>query len=115
MKEFKICTIVLIFILNSAGSSIGQETKLLGFTRSSAGKQLNLEMKIIGKPSADRMDIHHKIMTAKPHHAGTAANFETAEYYAAQLREFGFDKIIMNRYSVLLPRPIDRTVELGRI
>lgn len=36
----------------------------------------------------------------------------TAEYLAARLKEFGFDSIIMNRYEVLLPRPVQRQVTL---
>ncbi|UCE08840.1 MAG: M28 family peptidase [bacterium] len=73
---------------------------------------MELEKKIIGKPSAERMSVYHKVMTSKPHHAGTEANFETADYYAERLREFGFDEIIMNHYEVLLPRPMEREVTL---
>jgi len=51
-------------------------------------------------------------MTAEPHHAGTDANVRAGEYLAQRLRDFGFDSIQMNRYEVLLPRPVEREVVL---
>lgn len=102
-----------LLITNSFVSLIfAQNSSMLGFTQASAEKQRELEKQIIGKPSGDRMLIYHKAMTAEPHHAGTAANVRTAEYFAEKLREFGFDEIEMNTYEALLPRPIERLVEL---
>ena len=106
--------IILSFvILNSMiSSALAQNSPILGFTEASAEKQHELEKQIIGGPSGDRMLIYHKAMTAEPHHAGTAANVRTAEYFADKLREFGFDEIVMNTYEALLPRPLERHVEL---
>jgi N-acetylated-alpha-linked acidic dipeptidase len=92
--------------------STAQEAPLLGFTKESSAKQRELEQKLIGQPSGERMKVYHRALTAKPHHAGTKANEETAEYYADRLREFGFDEILMNRYEALLPRPVTREVTL---
>lgn len=75
---------------------------------SATGKQA-LEQ-LIGKPSAQQIQIHDRVLSSYPHEAGTDANTWTAEYYARQLREFGFDEVIFNRYEVLLPRPITREV-----
>lgn len=112
MRPLRTIISILILILNMTGSGRSQEIKLMGFIEPSANKQINLEKKIIGMPSAQRMDTYHLAMTAKPHHAGTQANVETAEYYAERLREFGFDEVIMNHYEVLLPRPIEREITL---
>lgn len=97
----------------SKESVIGKTERLMGFTGESTAEQLALEQKVIGMPSADRMMVNHRAMTAKPHHAGSEANFETAEYYAERLREYGFDEVIMNHYEALLPRPV--TLEISMI
>ena len=93
-------------------SVTGKMTNLLGFAEESGAKQLVLEQKIIGMPSAERMTAYNRAMTSKPHPAGTKANFETAEYFAARLQEFGFDEIIMNHYEALMPRPITCEISL---
>ncbi len=93
-------------------SAVGKKINLLGFAKESGARQLALEQRIIGMPSAERMTEHHRAMTSKPHSAGTEANFETAEYYAEQLREFGFDEIIMNHYEALMPHPITCEISL---
>lgn len=82
-----------------------------GFMPASATGGQSIES-LIGKPSGKRIAQHDHAMTTEPHEAGTAANVRTAEYYAKQLREFGFDEVIFNRYEVLLPRPILREVTL---
>jgi len=43
---------------------------------------------------------------------GTEANERTATYLAERLREFGFDSVAFYHYEVLLPRPVERQVEL---
>ncbi len=103
------CSVILIVSLNQAPA---QNSQMLGFTRVSAEKQLQLEKQIFGKPSGERMFVYHKAMTAEPHHAGTEANVRTAEYFAERLKEFGLDEVRMFHYEALLPRPLTRVIEL---
>lgn len=88
------------------------QAKLTGYTAASAQRQQALEAAIVGKPSAERMNTYHVALTAEPHHAGTEANIRLADYYAARLKEFGFDSVALVRYEVLLPRPIQRQITL---
>ena len=90
----------------------GQQTRLSGFSEEAAAEQHRLERSLLGEPSGARMNEYHVPLTAEPHHAATEANERTAEYIAERLREFGFDSILMPRYEVLLPRPIERSVTL---
>ncbi len=94
------------------GVSPAQDDRLLGFTAATASKQKELERLIRDAPSAERMSEYHRVMTSAPHHAGTDANAEFGDYYAARLREFGYDEVTMNHYEVLLPRPKKRRVTL---
>jgi N-acetylated-alpha-linked acidic dipeptidase len=43
---------------------------------------------------------------------GTKANERTATYLAERLCEFGFDSVVFYHYEVLVPRPVERQVEL---
>ncbi len=88
------------------------DSQLIGFTRERARWQWELESRIPSLISTERMRLYHRALTAEPHHAGTEANERTAEYLAERLREFGFDSVAFYRYEVLLPRPVERRVEL---
>jgi N-acetylated-alpha-linked acidic dipeptidase len=103
---FVILSFVIFISINLA-----QGRNFPSFMPVSASGGQTLEQRI-GKPSGKRIALHDRILTTEPHEAGTAANVRTAEYYAKQLREFGFDEVIFNRYEVLLPRPILREVTL---
>lgn len=74
-------------------------------------KNLALEQ-LIGKPIAQQIKTHVRAISSVPHYAGTDASIKNAQYYAQRLREYGFDEVIFNRYEVLLPRPIKRSVTL---
>ncbi len=89
-----------------------EPVRLSGFGDAAAADQHRLERRILGEPSARRMNRSHRALTAEPHHAATAANERAAEYIADRLREFGFDSVLTPRYDVLLPLPIERTVTL---
>lgn len=101
---------VLLSLLIFIGINLVQGRNLPSLTPASATNQA-LEQ-LIGKPSGQRIAAYDRAMASESHEAGTAANARTAEYYAKQLREFGFDEVVMNRYEVVLPRPIVREVTL---
>jgi N-acetylated-alpha-linked acidic dipeptidase len=95
-----------------AAPALGQQAPFAGYAPASAQRERALEAAILGQPSAERMNTYHRVLTAKPHHAGTEANIQLADYYAARLREFGFDSVALYHYEALLPRPITRRVTL---
>ena len=97
---------------DAALQTISPDSQLIGFTRERARQQWALESRIPSLISTERMRTYHRALTAEPHHAGTEANERTAEYLAERLREFGFDSVAFYRYEVLLPRPVERRVEL---
>ena len=109
-RRFKILTLAML--LCGAMPLPAQDASIMGFSPSSAKKQLELEQKIIGMPSGERMREYHRALTAEPHHAGTEANVKTAEYIAQKLREFGADRVQYFHYEALLPRPVERRVVL---
>jgi N-acetylated-alpha-linked acidic dipeptidase len=102
---------VIVSCIIFASINLVQGRNVPSFMSASASGGQSIEQ-LIGKPSGKRIAQHVRAMTTEPHEAGIAANVRTAEYYAKQLREFGFDEVIFNRYEVLLPRPILREVTL---
>jgi N-acetylated-alpha-linked acidic dipeptidase len=98
--------------LGSRASAQSGGDRLLGFTAAGTETQRALERQLLGQPAGERMIAYHTVLTSEPHHAGSAAQERTAEYYAERLREFGFDEVLMNRYEVLLPYPARREVTL---
>lgn len=95
-----------------AAGCASEAEPLPGFRAERSAEQRGLEAAMIGAASGDRMLELHRPLTAEPHHAGTPANEEAARIIAESLRSFGFDSILMPRYQVLLPYPVERTVTL---
>jgi len=105
--------ITVALVAGDATPGLGQSNdRLLGFTVSGSAAQRARERRILGMPMNERMTEYHAAMTLEAHHAGSEAQQRTGEYVAERLREFGFDEIIMNRYEVLLPYPVEREVTL---
>jgi len=104
--------IATALVFGSVASAQSPGDRLLGFTAAGTEAQRALERQLLGEPAGERMLEYHTALTSEPHHAGTAAQERTAEYYAERLREFGFDEVLMNRYEVLLPYPVHREVTL---
>lgn len=107
-----VLALLLTLPLAACGDMGGADGRPQGFTPDGAVEQRAIEEGILGTPSGDRMLEYHRPLTAEPHHAGIEAQEETARYMADRLREFGFDSIIMPRYEVLLPFPVERAVTL---
>ena len=91
----RLATLALLLLAASlaAGSMASAQSngdRLLGFSAAGTEAQRALERQLLGQPAGERMREYHTAMTSEPHHAGTAAQERTAEYYAERLREFGF-------------------------
>jgi N-acetylated-alpha-linked acidic dipeptidase len=77
-----------------------------------AGTQA-LESSFDSTLSADSLRAWMKILSARPHHAGSAYGKENAEFIAGKFRAWGFETKV-ERYDVLFPTPVSRTLEMLR-
>lgn len=84
---------------------------LTGFSDSAASEQLAREKRF--DSSLDRNDLQTWMerLSAKPHHLGSAADKENAEFIAGLFRSWGYDTTIETFYP-LFPTPKLRRVEL---
>lgn len=82
-----------------------------GFLPSSVAEQARYEEAFLKIPSAARARRHLRILSAKPHVAGTPEDYQTALYVRDRFREFGLPARLVE-YRVLLPTPELVRVEL---
>ena len=62
-------------------------------------------------PEARNLGEYMRIMSARPHHLGSAYGKQNAEWILARFKEWGWDARIEN-YDVLFPTPKERIVEM---
>jgi N-acetylated-alpha-linked acidic dipeptidase len=84
-------------------------TKIFGFRDFS--KQYKIDQDFLATPNAERAEQHLKILTAKPHIAGSPEDFATAEHVAKHFNIAGLETEIV-KYSVWMNRPSEISVKV---
>ncbi len=85
---------------------------LFGFTPDRVGSQRALEERLVASVSADRIRAAHRHLSAKPHVAGSPRDRELAGWTRDQFSAFGLEQVEITTHEVLLPYPIEVTVEM---
>ena len=101
--------VILIAAFTMAGWAFADD--LLGFDSASSEAQRSLEARYDANLSAEEMEGWLKRLSAKPHHVGSAAGKEVAEFTAALFESWGYD-VEIAEYEILLPMPVTRELEL---
>ena len=83
-----------------------------GFTREGAATQAEIEQRFLDLPSPDRLHEAHRILAGKPHLAGSDRDLELAQWTAARFGEAGMDDVRISTHEVLLPWPLETSVEM---
>jgi N-acetylated-alpha-linked acidic dipeptidase len=103
---------VLILALAALGSaSLYAADDILGFDSAGSDAQRQLELQMDAAIDAGEMDGWLKQMSESPHHVGSLASKENAEFIAGLFESWGYDTEIAE-YQILLPTPRVREVEL---
>jgi len=100
-----------IVLLVSAGAVSAADDNLLGFDAAGSVQQRALEAQLDSSISAEEMDGWLRLMSATPHHLGSEASKENAEYIAELLESWGYETEIA-QYEILMPVPKTREIEL---
>jgi N-acetylated-alpha-linked acidic dipeptidase len=101
-----------LWLLVATVCGFTQDNKTLrGFTAESSEVQRNWEAKFRLSPSPDKLNEYMKRLSARPHHLGTPADKENAEWIQSQFKAWGLDASIES-FQVLFPTPKERTLEL---
>jgi N-acetylated-alpha-linked acidic dipeptidase len=102
-------TSAFAFVL--ASLSAADDAPLRGFKPESSVKQREWEEKLRAIPNPDRLRESMKLLSARPHHVGSAYGKQNAEWILARFREYGWDARI-ETFNVLFPTPKERLLEM---
>lgn len=100
----------LVFILSISTYVLAQKP-IQGFSEESAKAEFALEDKFDSYLKASNLDQWMKHLTARPHHLGSAAGKEYAEFIRDKFKSWGYDAQI-ETYKVLFPTPKVRSLEM---
>ena len=106
MIPARCASIFLILIVSAHAQSI------LGFTPTSATREIELENKFKSIPTPDEERRQHRIFTQEPHTAGSKRNNELADYIAAEWKKQGLEDVIIHRYDVYGTNPKSASLEM---
>ena len=101
--------LLALFALFSA--TVFSADNIVGFDAEGSAAQREIEAQLDRTVDAGEMDDWLKLMSARPHHVGSLASKENAEFIAELLESWGYDTEIAE-YEILLPTPSVREVEL---
>jgi N-acetylated-alpha-linked acidic dipeptidase len=108
--------IASIFFVGISLAPVGRhvaadEQVLFGYSAESSRAERQWEEKLRAMPSPDNLRAYMQKLSAHPHHVGSPADKDNAEWIAAKFKEFGLDTHI-EQFDVLFPTPKERLVEL---
>jgi N-acetylated-alpha-linked acidic dipeptidase len=90
---------------------LNQDATLDGFSKQSARTEQDWESKFRAIPNAQKQREYMQLLSARPHHVGSAYDKQNAEWILSKFKEFGLDAHIES-FKVLFPTPKRRLVEL---
>lgn len=102
---------VLVAVLLALPAAAAETETPLGFTAESAARQAKLEERFDAELDQAILSDWMERLAAHPHPVGSPWGKENAEWMAGLLREWGFATTI-ERFGVLFPKPIVRSLEL---
>ncbi|HET6629931.1 MAG TPA: transferrin receptor-like dimerization domain-containing protein [Woeseiaceae bacterium] len=91
--------------------ALASDEVLLGFDAEGSEAERALEARLDADIDAADLDRWLKRLSARPHHAGSAAGRENANFIASLFEDWGYD-VAIEEYEILLPTPKVREVEL---
>ena len=94
-----------------AQANVALADNILGFDEASSSKQRALEAQLDANIDAKEMDEWLRLLSTMPHHAGSLAGKENAEFIAGLLESWGYE-VEIAEYQILLPTPKTRELEL---
>jgi len=102
---------LILFLVPLLLESLSAQTPIRGFADDAVAAQRALEARYDAALSVEDMDGWMRRLTARPHHAGSAANREHAEFLAELMESWGYD-VTIEEFDILLPTPRTRELEL---
>lgn len=108
MRKWILCFAVL------ATAPVAAQTDraaIRGFTSDSARAQREMEAKMASIPRAANVREYIRVMSEEPHHTGSKAGLEVAQYVLDKFKTWGLDAEF-HKFEALMPTPRERHLEL---
>jgi N-acetylated-alpha-linked acidic dipeptidase len=102
---------ILLPVATLAMTPFAADDTLRGFTPQSSQSERMWEAKFKEIPSPARMRDAMKLLSARPHHVGSAYGKQNAEWIRDQFRSYGWQAEI-EQFEVLFPTPRERVLEM---
>jgi len=99
----RLLIILLVFSVVQNSAALDRRE---GFSSSKLATLKPLESRLIQTIRPENCRREHRIFTAKPHMAGSARNYELAQYVAEQWRKYGLEDVQLIEHPVYLPWPV---------
>ncbi|MGA2341655.1 MAG: transferrin receptor-like dimerization domain-containing protein [Steroidobacteraceae bacterium] len=85
---------------------------IMGFSPAHAAREQAIETQFQSLPSADQARKWHRVFTAEPHPAASAANNRLAAVVAREWKKQGWEEVRLRRYAVLHSSPRSVSLEM---
>ena len=108
MRKWILCFAVLATAPVAAQTGSGA---IRGFTSDSAKAQRELEAKMASIPRAANVREYIRVMSEEPHHTGSKAGVEVAQYVLDKFKSWGLEAEF-HKFEGLMPTPRERHLEL---
>ncbi len=80
-------------------------TAMRGFSPAAAAAEHSVEEALAARLDRDSVRAFFRHFTDQPHPAGSARNYELAQFLAEKWKAYGLEQVQLRRYDVLLPWP----------
>jgi N-acetylated-alpha-linked acidic dipeptidase len=104
-------SIALLISLLTLSAIAAEEEVLQGFTRESSSVERQWEVKFRTIPKSENQREYMRLLSARPHHVGSAYDRQNAEWILSKFKEWGWDAQ-METFDVLFPTPKERLLEM---
>jgi N-acetylated-alpha-linked acidic dipeptidase len=101
----------VLLILVCTPAVVADEPRLSGFTPASSPWERQWERKFRDALSPRNMRDYMQLLSARPHHVGSAADKQNADWILGKFNQWGWQTHIES-FDVLFPTPTERLVEL---
>src|SRR6187399_3111346 len=108
MNRLRLLSASALILVSTAGA---EDAPLRGFKPESSVRQREWEEKLRAIPDAARLRSSMKLLSARPHHVGSAYGKQNADWILARFKEYGWDAQI-ETFNVLFPTPKERVLEM---
>ena len=95
-----------LLLLITATPASFQTNSRLGMSRANVARLRPFQSQLIETIRPENCRREHRILTEKPHMAGSVQNYELAKYVAKKWREYGLEDVELVEHPVYLPWPV---------